>query len=55
MGYKWMIMKEQEDTDAAYPYESVDTADEAETRCYELEKENPGFIFWTLLYEEEEE
>ena len=53
MKYKWVIMQELEDTDCASPYLIVDSEERAEELCYQLESENPGFIFWSYLCEEE--
>jgi hypothetical protein len=53
MKYKWIIMQELEDTDCASPYLIVDSEERAEELCYKLESENPGFIFWSYLCEEE--
>lgn len=53
MKYKWVIMQELEDTNCANPYLIVDSEEHAEELCYQLESENPGFIFWTYLCEEE--
>lgn len=52
---KWIIMQELEDAHIALPYLIVDGNDE--DRAYELSdklaKENPGFIFWPCLCEED--
>ena len=53
MKYKWVIMQELEDTDCAIPYLIVDTEEHAEELCYELERDNPGFIFWSVVCAEE--
>ena len=53
MKYKWVIMQELEDTNCASPYLIVDSEKRAEELCYQLESENPGFIFWSYLCEEE--
>lgn len=53
MKYKWVIMQELEDTNCANPYLIVDSEERAEELCYQLESENPGFIFWSYLCEEE--
>ena len=47
------LCQELEDTDCANPYLIVDTEERAEELCYKLESENPGFIFWSYLCEEE--
>jgi len=53
MKYKYVIMQELEDTNAATPYKIVATEERAEELCLQAEKENPGFIFWSYLCEEE--
>lgn len=53
MKYKWVIMQELEDTNCANPYLIVDTEERADELCYELERDNPGFIFWSFICEEE--
>ena len=53
MKIKWVIMQELEDTNCANPYLIVDTEKRAEELCYELERDNPGFIFWSMICEEE--
>ena len=53
MKYKWVIMQELEDTDTATPCKIVESETRAEELCLELEAENPGFIFWTYMCEEE--
>lgn len=53
MKYKWVIMQELEDTGCANPYLIVDSEERAEKLCYQLESENPGFIFWSYMCEEE--
>lgn len=53
MKYKWIVMQEMEDTNVATPYKIVDTEERAEELCLQAEQENPGFIFWTYLCEEE--
>lgn len=53
MKYKFIIMQELEDTNCANPYLIVDTAERAEELCYKLESENPDFIFWFDICEEE--
>ena len=53
MKYKWVIMQELEDSNTAVPCKIVDTEERAEAMCYRLEKENPGFIFWPYVCEEE--
>ena len=53
MKYKWVIMQEPEDTNCANPYLIVDTEKRAEELCYELEHDNPGFIFWPMICKEE--
>lgn len=53
MKYKFVIMQEFEDTDCANPYLIVDSEERAEELCYKLESENPGFIFWYYICEEE--
>jgi hypothetical protein len=51
--YRFVIMQELEDTDFATPYLIVDSESKAEAYCTELEKDNPGFIFWYIACEEE--
>lgn len=51
--YRFVIMQELEDTDFAIPYLIVDSESKAETYCTQLEKNNPGFIFWYITCEEE--
>ena len=53
MKYKWVVMQELEDSNTATPYKIVDTEERAEQLCYEMEKDNPGFIFWPFMCEEE--
>lgn len=53
MKTKWVIMQELEDTNCANPYLIVDTEERAEELCLKLESENPGFIFWYYMCEEE--
>lgn len=53
MKYKWIIMQELEDTNCANPYLIVNSEKRAEELCYQLESQNPGFIFWTYMCEEE--
>lgn len=53
MKYKFVIMQELEDSGCANPYLIVDTEERAEELCYKLESENPGFIFWSFLCQEE--
>lgn len=53
MKYKWVIMQEREDTNLAIPYLIVDSEERAEELCYKLESENPGFIFWAYMCQEE--
>ena len=53
MKYKFIIMQELEDTDIAIPYKIVDTEERAEELCLQAEKENPNFIFWPCICEEE--
>lgn len=53
MKIKWIIMQELEDTNCANPYLIVDSEKRAEELCYQLESQNPGFIFWTYMCEEE--
>ena len=53
MKYKWVIMQELEDSGCADPYLIVDSEERAEELCYQLESENPGFIFWSYMCEEE--
>jgi hypothetical protein len=53
MKYKWVIMQELEDTNCANPYLIVNSEERAEELCFELESQNPGFIFWTYMCEEE--
>lgn len=54
MKYKWVIMQELEDSSCANPYLIVKSEERAEELCYELEFQNPGFIFWYYMCEEEE-
>lgn len=54
MKYKWVIMQELEDSSCANPYLIVKSEERAEELCYELESQNPGFIFWYYMCEEEE-
>lgn len=51
--YKFVIMQELEDTNTASPYKIVDTEKRAEEICLEAENNNPGFIFWYMICEEE--
>lgn len=51
--YKWVVMQELEDSNTATPYKIVDTEERAEALCYEAERDNPGFIFWAYVCEEE--
>ena len=53
MKYKWVIMQELEDSNIANPYKIVSTEERAEELCPKLESENPGFIFWSYMCEEE--
>lgn len=53
MKYKWVIMQELEDSNTATPCKIVNTEEEAEEKCLKLEAENPGFIFWSCVCEEE--
>lgn len=53
MKIKFVIMQELEDTNCANPYLIVDTEERAEALCHKLESENPGFIFWSFLCQEE--
>lgn len=53
MKTKWIIMQELEDSGCANPYLIVDTEERAEELCYELERDNPGFIFWPMICKEE--
>ena len=53
MKYKWIIMQELEDTNIATPYKIVDDEARAEELCIQLEADNPGFIFWSCVCEEE--
>jgi hypothetical protein len=53
MKYKWVIMQELEDTNCVNPYLIVDSEEHAEKLCLELESQNPGFIFWAYMCEEE--
>lgn len=53
MKYKWIVMQELEEAHTATPYKIVDTEERAEELCLQAEEENPGFIFWTYLCEEE--
>lgn len=53
MKYKWVIMQELEESNTATPYKIVDTEERAEELCLQAEQENPGFIFWAYLCEEE--
>ena len=53
MKIKWVIMQELEDSNCASPYLIVDTEERAEELCYKLEAENPGFIFWSHICQEE--
>lgn len=53
MKIKWVIMQELEDSNCAMPYLIVNTEERAEELCYKLESENPGFIFWSYMCEEE--
>lgn len=50
---KWVIMQELEDTNIAIPYKIVKDEDRAYELSDKLMKENPGFIFWPCLCEEE--
>lgn len=50
---KWVIMQELEDSDTPMPFLIVSTEERADQLCYELERDNPGFIFWPCLCEEE--
>ena len=51
--YKWVVMQELEDSNVATPYKIVDSEERAEELCYQLERDNPGFIFWSYVCEEE--
>ena len=53
MKIKWVIMQELEDTNCVNPYLIVDSEERAEKLCLELESQNPGFIFWAYMCEEE--
>lgn len=53
MKIKWVIMQELEESNCANPYLIVDSEERAEELCYKLESENPGFLFWTYMCEEE--
>ena len=53
MKEKFVIMQELEDTDCALPCLIVDSEERAEELCYQLESENPGFIFWFHMCMEE--
>ena len=53
MKYKCIIMQELEDTNTAIPYKIVADEERAEQLCLELEADNPGFIFWSCVCEEE--
>ena len=54
MKYKWFIMQELEETNIAVPYRIVKSEDRAYELSEQLAKENPGFIFWPCVCEEEE-
>lgn len=54
MRYKCIVMQELEDTNVAIPYRIVNDEKRAEQLCQELEDDNPGFIFWSCVCEEEE-
>ena len=51
--YKWVVMQELEDSNVATPYKIVDSEERAEELCLQLERDNPGFIFWSYVCEEE--
>lgn len=53
MKYKYVIMQEMEETNTAIPFLIVDDEVRAEILCYEYERDNPGFIFWTAICAEE--
>ena len=50
---KWVIMQELEDSNTAIPCKIVKDEDHAYKLSDQLCKENPGFIFWPCLCEEE--
>ena len=50
---KWVIMHELEESNTAIPYKIVKDEDRAYELSDKLAKENPGFIFWPCLCEEE--
>ena len=50
---KWVIMQELEDSNTAIPSKIVTDEDYAYELSDKLAKENPGFIFWPCLCEEE--
>lgn len=54
MKYKWVIMQELEESNTAIPYKIVSDEDRAYKLSDQLCKEQPGFIFWPCLCEEEE-
>lgn len=53
---KWVIMQELEDSLScwALPVAVASTEDKADELCELLEKKNPGYIFWTLSFKEDE-
>lgn len=51
--YKYVVMRELEESNTAIPYIIVSTEEQAEAICMKEEKENPGFIFWTYMCWEE--
>ena len=53
MTEKWVIMQELEESHTAIPYRIVSDEDHAYDLSDQLSKENPGFIFWPCLCEEE--
>ena len=53
MKYKWIVMQELEESNIAMPYKIVDTEERADELCLQAEQENPGFIFWNCICEEE--
>ena len=53
MKIKWVIMEELEESNCANPYLIVDSEERAEELCYKLESENPNFIFWSQMCQEE--
>lgn len=50
---RWVIMQELEDSGVANPYLIVKSEERAEELCYQLESQNPGFIFWSYVCREE--